>query len=75
VTGQIEHDASGELNEPRGSEVADGASDVLLQVAEEERPIAALQADLVIVDDGAGARRDRRHHSPSVGAVCFGRRR
>ena len=75
VTGQVEHDASGELNEPRGAEVADGAPDVLLKVAEEERSIAALQADLMVVDDGAGARRDRRHHSPSAGRVCFGRRR
>jgi hypothetical protein len=41
-----------------------------VELAEEERPVAPLEADLVIVNDDG-----RRHRSVSVERGCLGRRR
>ena len=44
-----------------------------MELAEEERPVAPLEADLVVVDDGG--RRGPRHHSLPAARRCLGRRR
>jgi len=75
MAGEIEHDASGELDDADGAEVADSAEQILLEVPEKERTIPAFETDLVIVDDGAEAGRLARHQSASSGRACFGRRR
>src|SRR5262249_21383827 len=75
MAGQIEHDASGQLDDAHRPEVADRAQQVLVQVAQEERTVPTLQTDLVIVDDRAEARGSTAHASVSVGRTCFGRRR
>ena len=59
----------GQLLHARGAEVADGAQEILLEPAQEERPVAALEADLVIVDDHGV------HHALSPARGCLGRRR
>ena len=71
---EVERDPAGKLLEMRGTQVLHGAPDVVLEQAEEERPVAALQADLVVVDDRAGAGRGQ-GQSPSAGRTCLGRRR
>jgi hypothetical protein len=38
-----------------------------MELAEEERPVAPLEADLVVVDDGG--RRGFRHHSLPVAGI------
>ena len=60
---EAQHDAARQLLHARGTEVAEGAREVLLQPAEEDRPVAALEADLVVVDDDhrRARRRFERH--------------
>jgi hypothetical protein len=48
---EIEQDPAGELLNADGPEVAGGPLQIPEQMAEEERPVAALEADLVIVND------------------------
>jgi hypothetical protein len=70
VAREIEHDAPGELDQVHRPQIRDRAQQVLVELAEEERPVAPLEADLVIVDDHG-----RRHRSVSAGRRCLGRRR
>src|SRR2546426_1112878 len=51
---EVQHDASRQLDHANGSEVAHRAREILLEPSEEERAVAALEADLVVVDDYAG---------------------
>ena len=74
MAGQVEHDAAGELDHAHRPQIGGGAEKVLLEIPEEERPVAALQADLVVVDDGAEPPRGA-HDSVSDGRTCLGRRR
>src|SRR5262249_52362234 len=55
VVVQVEENAPGELAQSHRSEVADGALEVARELPEKERPVAALQADLVVGHDDRGA--------------------
>jgi hypothetical protein len=70
VTGEIEHEPPGQLHQAHRPQVADRSQDVSVEVAEEERAIATLEADLVVVDDRGG-----RGHWRSTARGCLGRRR
>ena len=72
---EIDHDAPGPLDDGDGAEIAHRPRDVLLESPQEERAIAALEADLVIVDDDAGVQLGVGHASPADGFGCLGRRR
>src|SRR4029453_10485987 len=75
VTGQVEHDAPGKLMHGSWAEIAHRPREILLEVAEKERPVAALEADLVVVDDDAGPETVLAHASGSGARGCLGRRR
>ncbi len=70
MAGEIEHEAPGQLDQAHRSQVRDGPQDVLLEVTQEHRAVAPLEADLVVVDDRGG-----RGHCSSMGRGCLGRRR
>src|SRR4029453_6978446 len=73
MAGQIEHDAAGQLLQTHRAQVADRPQHVLLKVSEEERPVPALEAVLVVVQDRR--RGGAAHGSLSAARGCLGRRR
>ena len=54
MAGEIEKDATGQLPEGDGTEVVGGGPEVAGEMAEKERPVAALEAQLVVMDDHGG---------------------
>jgi hypothetical protein len=72
---EVEHDAPGELLHAHRREIGERAEQALLEAPEEERAIASLEADLVVVDHHHARPRRLRHHSASVARGCLGRRR
>jgi len=55
VVVEVEEHAARQLTEAHGAEVRRGAGQVLRKVTKEERAVAALEPDLVVVDDDRGS--------------------
>jgi hypothetical protein len=55
VTLEVEDEAAGAADDRDRRQIGGGAREVPGELAEEARAVAALQADLVDVDDDAGA--------------------
>src|SRR5881628_1037115 len=70
VAVQVEQDASGELTQPQRPEVADGALEVACELPEEQRAVAAFEADLVVMHDDRGTEAG---HGASVHRIREGR--